>query len=77
LDRLTNAKKMECVTAIANEALCECLTRNLPVTVSFVNYVVIVTQTKEDLKYASLSAEDKSIVDNTRNARDKCVRPRR
>jgi len=73
-DRLTKAKKLECITAIAHEPLCECLTQNLPVPISFVNYVTIVTQSKEDLQYSKLSPDDKQMVDNTRTARDKCVR---
>ena len=61
------------MAAVAHESLCECLGRNLPVVVNFVGYVTIVTQTRNELKYDTLSAEDKGLVDNTRKARDQCL----
>ncbi len=70
---MSKEKKRQCLAAVANEAFCECLAQNLPVTVNFVNYVAIVTQTKEHLEYDKLSAEDKRAVDTTRSARDRCV----
>jgi hypothetical protein len=70
-------KRLQCLTAVANEPFCECLRRNLPVVINFLGYVHIVTQTKEELKYNTLSAEDKKIVDSTRNARDQCIKARR
>jgi hypothetical protein len=41
------------MASVASEAFCECLGKNLPVVINFVNYVTIVTQTKEELKYNS------------------------
>ena len=76
-DKMAKEKRLQCMTAVANETFCECLSQNLPVPINFVNYVAIVTQTKEELKYSTLSAEDKRIVDNTRSARDQCLKARR
>jgi hypothetical protein len=74
IDKIAKERRLQCIAAIANEPFCECLGRNLPVAINFVNYVALVTQTKEELKYNTLSAEDKQIVDNTRAARDECVK---
>ena len=62
------------MAAVANEAFCECLRQKLPWPLNFVGYVTIVTQTKKELKYNTLSAEDKVIVDVARKARDQCRR---
>jgi hypothetical protein len=58
IDESTNLKKLQCVTAIASEPLCECLSKHVPVSVDFVGYVSIVTRTKDELGYDKLSPED-------------------
>ena len=72
-DKMATKKKLQCITAIASQNVCDCLSNNLPVVIDFVQYVAIVTQTKEDLEYDKQSKEDKQIIDNTRAARDKCL----
>jgi hypothetical protein len=73
-EAIAQEKKSQCMAAVASEAFCECLGQKLPFTISFVDYVAIVVRTKEELKYNTLSAEDKGVVDNTRQARDQCLR---
>src|SRR5262245_11528756 len=70
---MAKEKRLQCVTAVANEPFCECLEQNLPV-INFVDYVQIVTRTKEELKYNTFSGEEKAVVDKTRTVRDQCVR---
>jgi hypothetical protein len=72
-EKMTKDKKAQCVTAIASESLCECISSNLPVVVNFVQYVSIITHTKEDLEYDKQTKEDKQIIDNVRMTRDKCT----
>jgi hypothetical protein len=76
-DKMAKDKKAQCITAIASETLCECLSSNLPVVINFVQYVAIITQTKEDLQYDKQSKQDKDIIDNVRMSRDKCRSRRR
>jgi len=76
-NKMSNAKRTQCLTAIANQKFCDCLTTNLPVVIDFVQYVGLVTQTKEELEYDKQSKEDKAIIDNTRKARDMCMLVRR
>jgi hypothetical protein len=37
---------------------------NIPVALGFVEYVAVITQTKEELGYDKSSSEDRKIVDN-------------
>ena len=60
---------LQCLAAVANEALCESLAQKLPVSVNFLNYVAIVMLAKDDLRFKVLSAEGTQLVENTRNAR--------
>jgi hypothetical protein len=76
-DNLGKAKKRACLTAVANEALCSCLSDKLPLKISFSDYVSIVTVTKEELGYDKLSPDDKKIVDLTRGTRDQCISSKR
>jgi hypothetical protein len=62
IDEIKHRKQFECVLAIANRALCECLSRKLPVNTYFRSYA-FANQEKEGLEYGQLSAADKSIVD--------------
>jgi hypothetical protein len=59
VDTIKYRKKLQCVIAIANRALCECLSRNLPVDTYPRSYASIAKQENE---YEQLSAADKKIV---------------
>jgi hypothetical protein len=63
VDQIKHRKKLQCVLAIANGALCECLSRKLPVNTYFRSYASIANQEKEQLEYGQLSTADKKMVD--------------
>jgi hypothetical protein len=63
VDAIKHRKHLQCVIAIANRALCQCLSRKLPVNIYFRSYASIVNQEKDALEYGQLSAADKTIVD--------------
>jgi hypothetical protein len=63
VDLIKHRKKLQCVLAIGNGALCECLSRKLPVNTFFRSYAAIANQEKEGPEYGQLSAADKKIVD--------------
>ena len=63
VDAIKHRKHLQCVIAIANRALCQCLSRKLPVNIYFRSYVSIANQEKDGLEYAQLSATEKKIVD--------------
>ena len=70
VDAIKHRKTLQCVIAIANRALCDCLSRKLPVSIYFRSYPSIANQDKEAPEYGQLSAADKKIV-------DQCVSDRR
>jgi hypothetical protein len=63
VDAIKQRKKIQCVMAIANRALCACLAQKLPVSTYFRSYPSIAKQEKEGLEYRQLSDADKKIVD--------------
>jgi hypothetical protein len=63
VDAIKQRKKIQCVMAIANRALCACLSQKLPVSIYFRSYGSIAKQEKEGLEYTQLSAADKKTVD--------------
>jgi hypothetical protein len=63
VDAIKQRKKLQCVLAISNRALCACLSRKLPVNIYFRSYASIANQAKEGAEYEQLSAADKKIVD--------------
>jgi hypothetical protein len=63
VDAIKHRKKLQCVIPVANRALCECLSRKLPVDTYFRSYASIANQEKDGLEYRQLSAADKKIVD--------------
>jgi hypothetical protein len=60
VDAIKAHKKLQCVLAIASAALCQCLSRNLPVDTYPRSYASI---TKQEHEYEQLTAADKKIVD--------------
>jgi hypothetical protein len=63
VDAIKQHKKLQCVIAISNRALCVCLSQKLPVDTYFRSYASIAKQEKEGLEYGKLSAADRKIVD--------------
>jgi uncharacterized protein YbaA (DUF1428 family) len=73
-DQIVKEKRAHCIRAFGHAAFCECLSSKVPVGTSFVTYIRVVTSTKEQLSYSSLSKDDKTIVDVTIAAREACVK---
>ncbi len=67
----------QCMKAVGNSEFCKCIAWQNPGSFvqyeSFVQYVLILSKSKEELNYDRLSKSDKLLVDNARKARDKCV----
>jgi hypothetical protein len=63
VDAIKHRKRLQCVLAIGNGALCECLSQKLPVDTYFRSYASIANQGTEGLEYGRLSVADKKIVD--------------
>ncbi len=63
VDATKHRKKLQCVIAIANRALCKCLSRKLPVDTYFRSYTSIANQEKDGLGTDNCRLPDKKIVD--------------
>ena len=61
VDAIKRRKQVQCVISIANQSLCGCLSRKLPVSSYFRSYASMAKQ--EGSEYGQLSAADKAIVD--------------
>lgn len=62
-----------CIRAVGNQKVCGCLANNLPVKLTFQQYVLAVTLTKDELGYAQMSPDEKRLVDSIPPIRDRCV----
>jgi hypothetical protein len=75
VDNSMRRKKYDCVKAFGNKQYCDCLTQHLPVGVlSFPQYVILVTSTREELNYDQMQNMDKELVDLSMAARNTCVK---
>src|SRR5260370_40140264 len=62
VDAIKHRKNLQCVIAIANRALCGCLSWKLPENIYFRSYASIASQAKGP-EHGQLSAEDNTIWD--------------
>jgi hypothetical protein len=73
LEHKAKSDLLQCQRAIGHNEFCECLTKNLPIVVSFSAYISMLTSTKVDLNYGQLTSKQQLVVDKTLAARDQCV----
>lgn len=70
---LIKIKSDQCMKVVYRDKFCSCIANNLPKEVSFEQYVHTLVYTKESLGYSTMSADQKSTVDVTLDAREKCI----
>ena len=66
-------KNDDCMKAIGREKFCSCISTALPRQVSFEQYVHTLILSRDALGYASMSPEQRAVVDATAAARETCV----
>lgn len=66
-------KENHCMKAIGNEEFCGCFARNAPSNVSFTKYVEFFGFGPDEFDYQKLSPAAKTLYENVRKTRDKCV----
>jgi len=71
--RMSAEKEQQCVTATGEKKLCTCLAEALPADVGFERYVHVAVSTSEELRYDSLTPEERKSIDAIRAAREKCT----
>lgn len=76
MDAILNAQVAEtegqCMKAVGAPEFCKCISWQAPG--NFIQYVAILSKTKDELNYENLPKGDKELVDNIRKAREKCVK---
>ena len=77
IDRASKEKKAHCLSVATNERYCDCVIGNITAIISFLDYITIVTQSKQELQYDQRKSDDKKIIDATRHARDVCANAQR
>jgi hypothetical protein len=72
---MTREKRLHCLRAFGNRAFCNCLAEEAPVGATFLEYIQVVTATKETLEDSrrKAKAEEKSMLDRIVAAREACV----
>lgn len=68
------ATKLACLKAFGRPTFCSCLSQNLPIDLSFSDYIVIVTHSKEQNGYGRLTGETKAAYDKVPAVREMCVK---
>jgi hypothetical protein len=68
------ATKFSCLKAFGRPTFCNCLSQNLPIALSFADYIAIVTQSKEQNGYGRLTGEVKTAYDKVPAVREMCVK---
>lgn len=66
-------REYECKRAFGSNEFCKCLSQELPVSVTFMQYNAIVIRSKEQLLFETTSEENKKLVNAIYSARNKCV----
>jgi hypothetical protein len=74
-DQIVAEKKVHCMKSVGNLQFCTCIANESPPAVSFVGYISATSLTNEELRYSSLSPDDRKAIDNSRAARVKCLGP--
>lgn len=74
IDEMSQARKQECLKAFGHTKFCGCIAENVPVALTFQQYISVVTHSKAENNYSSLSKDEKKIYDLTGTARDQCVK---
>lgn len=72
VERISRQKNLDCLKAFGDKIFCQCLSDKSPVGVSFIDYIQIVTNSKESLGYSKADNEAKALIDNSLKAREDC-----
>jgi hypothetical protein len=71
---LVQNKRFACLKAFGNKDFCNCIVDNLPIIISFKNYIALTTSSKDEIGYEKLPKDDQELFDKTITARNLCVK---
>ncbi|MGQ0658381.1 MAG: hypothetical protein ACT4NU_09855 [Chromatiales bacterium] len=73
LKKSMDARGAACRQAFGHESFCRCLNDRLPLDLSLIDYVVLITSTKDDPAYLALPLGRQRLVNDAVHVRDLCV----
>ena len=73
IEQISADFRFRCLRAFGDTAFCKCLVEKRPYSLDFQQYVAIITRTKGELAYDTLSDISRSLVDEVYGLRDECV----
>ena len=66
-------RRYDCLKAFGHREFCSCLNDNLSAFLTFDDYIISVTESKEELNYQSRAEDERNLIDNAIRVRDECV----
>ena len=67
-------RQNQCMKAVGHDTFCQCLAEEVPMMFpTFLDYVFVQSQTKEEIEYDSLDQEIRQSIDKVYKVRDECV----
>jgi hypothetical protein len=72
-EEMSKEKYYKCLKAFGSDLFCGCIRDNLPVIVTFEDYIAIITSSKEELNYNKLGDNEKKTIDLTHKTREICI----
>jgi hypothetical protein len=73
MKKMWTERYYDCLKAFGNKEFCSCLNDNLSAFLTFSDYMMTVTHTKEELDYKSRSKDERTLIDNAIRIRNQCV----
>jgi hypothetical protein len=73
VEKHSKKKYADCMKAFGSATFCSCLRDKSPIGIDFSGYIQIVTASKEELQYDTMSKENKEVIDNTLAVHDACA----
>jgi hypothetical protein len=73
IEVLSRARATACLRAFGHDRFCDCINEKLPYSLTFDDYIQVVTRTNEQLAAAKLDKEQRKLADLAVKARDVCV----
>ena len=74
LKKISDERHAACLKSFGHKRFCNCLNGRLTLDLTFDDYIVLVTRTRDDPAYRSLPEEKQKLADAAAGARDQCMK---
>lgn len=73
-NKMTVQKEYDCKKSFGHSGFCSCLASKLSVGINFRQYVMVITEPRENIDLTKLSEDEKAFVSTSYSARDECAK---